>query len=137
MRRAAARYAPNGSGWADFLLGLPGNGHVNWNDSLFDYQPVWNLYFQDDWKITHHLTVNLGLRYDVQVGLKERYNELPRGFCETCVNPITSDGVYQANVANAGNLAAWQAAGVNTSSLAQVLGDDCSRRTKRTATKCL
>ena len=115
-------FAPNGSGWADFLLGLPGNGHVNWNDSLFDYQPVWNLYFQDDWKITRHLTVNLGLRYDVQIGLKERYNELPRGFCETCVNPITSDGVYKANIANAGNLAAWQAAGVNTNSLAQVLG---------------
>src|SRR5579872_3348781 len=115
-------YAPNGSGWADFLLGLPSGGNVNWNDSLFDYQPIWNLYFQDDWKITHRLTVNLGLRYDVQVGLKERYNELPRGFCETCVNPITSDGVYQANVANAGNIAAWQAAGVNTSALSQVLG---------------
>ena len=115
-------FAPNGSGWADFLLGLPGNGHVNWNDSLFDYQPVWNLYFQDDWKITHRLTVNLGLRYDVQVGLKERYNELPRGFCGTCVNPITTDGVYQANVANPANIAAWQAAGINTSALSQVLG---------------
>lgn len=115
-------FAPNGSGWADFLLGLPSGGNVNWNDSLFDYQPVWNLYFQDDWKITHRLTVNLGLRYDVQMGLKERYNELPRGFCETCVNPITTDGVYQANVANAANVAAWQAAGINTSVMAQVLG---------------
>ncbi len=116
-------YAPNGSGWADFLLGLPGSGHVNWNDSLFDYQPVWNLYAQDDWRVTHRLTVNLGLRYDVQIGLKERYNELPRGFCQTCVNPITADGVYQANVANAGNVAAWQAAGINTGVMSQVLGD--------------
>jgi hypothetical protein len=119
-------YAPNGFGWADFLLGLPDNtgssSHVNWNDSLFDYQPIWNLYAQDDWKINHRLTVNLGLRYDVQVGLKERYNELPRGFCQTCVNPITTDGVYQANIANPANLAAWKAAGVNTSSLSTVLG---------------
>ena len=115
-------YAPNGSGWADFLLGLPGGGHVNWNDSLFDYQPVWNLYFQDDWKITHRLTVNLGLRYDVQMGLKERYNELPRGFCETCVNPITADGVYQSNVNNLSNVAAWKAAGVDTAAMSQVLG---------------
>lgn len=105
-------FAPNGSGWADFLLGVPASGHVNWNDSLFDYEPVWNLYAQDDWRITHRLTVNLGLRYDVQMGLKERYNELPRGFCETCVNPITTDGAYQANVANAANQAAWAAAGV-------------------------
>jgi hypothetical protein len=120
-------FAPNGSGWADFLLGFPtsqGTGSaasgVNWNDSLFDYQPVWSLYGQDDWKVTHRLTVNLGLRYDVQIGLKERYNELPRGFCQTCVNPITSDGVYQANVANAANTAAWAAAGITVP--AQVLG---------------
>jgi hypothetical protein len=121
-------YAPNGSGWADFLLGLPtgggGNGNtssgVNWNDSLFDYQPVWSLYAQDDWKVTHRLTVNLGLRYDVQIGLKERYNELPRGFCTTCPNPITVDGVYQANIANAANTAAWAAAGITVPT--QVLG---------------
>ncbi|HTW59001.1 MAG TPA: TonB-dependent receptor [Terriglobales bacterium] len=113
-------FAPNGSGWADFLLGLPSSGHVNWNDSLFDYEPVWNLYAQDDWRITHRLTVNLGLRYDVQMGLKERYNELPRGFCMTCVNPITTDGVYQANVANPANQAAWAAAGVTVPT--QVLG---------------
>jgi hypothetical protein len=115
-------FAPNGSSWADFLLGLPASGNVNWNDSLFDYQPVWNLYFQDDWRVTHRLTVNLGLRYDVQMGLKERYNELPRGFCETCVNPITTDGTYQANVNNAANVAAWKAAGVNASAMSQVLG---------------
>jgi Carboxypeptidase regulatory-like domain len=113
-------YAPNGSGWADFLLGLPANGEVNWNDSLFDYQPVWNLYAQDDWRINHRLTLNIGLRYDVQIGLKERYNELPRGFCKTCVNPITSDGIYEANVANAANLAAWTAAGITVPT--QVLG---------------
>jgi hypothetical protein len=113
-------FAPNGSGWADFLLGLPGNGHVNWNDSLFDYQPVWNLYAQDDWRINHRLTVNIGLRYDVQMGLKERYNELPRGFCQTCVNPITTDGAFQANVGSPANVAAWKAAGVTVPT--QVLG---------------
>lgn len=114
-------YAPNGSGWADFLLGLPSqHSWVNWNDSLFDYEPVWNLYAQDDWRINHRLTVNLGLRYDVQMGLKERYNELPRGFCTTCVNPITTDGVYQANVANPANVAAWTAAGITVPT--QVLG---------------
>jgi hypothetical protein len=112
--------APNGSGWADFLMGLPGNGHVNWNDSLFDYQPVWNIYAQDDWRINHRLTLNVGLRYDVQAGLKERYNELPRGFCKTCVNPISADGIYLSNVANPSNVAAWKAAGVAVPT--QVLG---------------
>ncbi len=127
----SSTFAPNGSGWADFLLGFPTGGGsspstssgVNWNDSLFDYQPVWNLYAQDDWRINHRLTVNLGIRYDVQIGLKERYNELPRGFCQTCVNPISADGVYQANIANPANIAAWQAAGVNVGTMSQVLGD--------------
>ncbi len=115
-------FAPNGFGFADFLLGLPGEGHVNFNDSLFDYQPIYNGYVQDDWKVTHRLTLNLGLRYDVQVGLKERFNELPRGFCETCVSPLNSDGVFRSNVANAGNIAAWKAAGINVAAISQVLG---------------
>ena len=124
--RCSGTYAPNGYGWADFLLGLPGansttGSSVNWNDSLFDYQPIWNLYVQDDWKITHRLSVNLGLRYDVQMGLKERYNELPRGFCQTCVNPISADGVFQSNVVNPASLAAWSAAGITVPK--QVLGD--------------
>jgi hypothetical protein len=118
----SGNYAPNGSGWADFLLGLPGSGGVNWNDSLFDYQPVWNLYAQDDWRVTRRLSVNLGLRYDVQIGLKERYNELTRGMCLTCVNPITDDGTYQQNIATPANMAAWQAAGINLASLKTVYG---------------
>ncbi|MGO9088792.1 MAG: carboxypeptidase regulatory-like domain-containing protein [Terriglobales bacterium] len=125
-------YAPNGYGFADFLLGLPDNpgtgpnSHIDWNDSLFDYEPVWYLYAQDDWKVTHRLTINVGLRYDVQVGLKERYNELTRGVCLTCINPVTNDGVFQANVANSANQAAWQAvanvAQIKLPSLATVYG---------------
>jgi hypothetical protein len=127
----SSSYAPNGSGWADFLLGLPTSGGtnsqtssgVNWNDSLFDYQPVWSLYLQDDWKVTRRLSLNLGLRYDVQIGLKERHNELPRGFCPTCASPMNSDGVFQGNVANASNIAQWEAAGIDVASISKVVGD--------------
>ncbi len=55
-----------GAGSADFLLGLPsslgigqgvGNRHVN--NSLY------SAYFQDNWRATHNLTLNLGLRWDL------------------------------------------------------------------------
>jgi hypothetical protein len=47
---------------------------------------------------------------------------LNRGFCFACVNPVTSDPTYQANIANAGYMTAWTKAGVNVASLSQVLG---------------
>lgn len=34
------------------------------------------LYSQNDWKVTSKLTINLGLRWDVQPGVTERYNRI-------------------------------------------------------------
>jgi hypothetical protein len=104
----------------DMLLGYPSGGNVDYNDTTFQGFPTWALYFQDDWKISKRLTVNIGLRYDVQLGLRERYNRLNRGMCFTCVNPITNDPTYQANLVKDGP--ALLAAGINPASLATVYG---------------
>jgi hypothetical protein len=113
---------PNGSSLASFYLGDPGSGGVDWIDSIMEGYPVFSGYFQDNWRVNHRLTLNLGIRYDVQRGLRERHNALNRGLCLTCVNPLTNDATYQANVANSANDAAWQAAGINPSSLQTVYG---------------
>ena len=42
---------------------------------------------QDNWKITHKLTVNLGLRYDVNLPRTERYNRM-NWFNPNVVNPL-------------------------------------------------
>ena len=118
----SAQNSPNGSSLASLYLGVPTGGHVDWNKTIFEGQPVWAVYFQDNWRVNHQLTLNLGLRYDVQRGLRERHNNLNRGLCLTCVNPITNDPTYQANISNAANLATWAAAGVDTTALQQVLG---------------
>ncbi len=107
---------------ADLLLGYPDSGHVDYNYTIFDYTPVWAAYVQDDWKITRHLTVNIGVRYDVQVGTREHHNYLNRGVCMTCVNPITNTPQFQANVNNPANIAAWAAAGIDPNSLKVAYG---------------
>ncbi|HEX3437290.1 MAG TPA: TonB-dependent receptor [Pseudacidobacterium sp.] len=119
---------PNGSSLASFYLGLPAAGDTNhsngidWFNSIMEGYPVYAIYFQDNWRVNSRLTLNLGLRYDVQRGLRERYNHLNRGLCFTCVNPLTNEASYQTNVANAANVAAWTAAGINPSSLDTVYG---------------
>jgi Carboxypeptidase regulatory-like domain/TonB dependent receptor len=110
----------NGSALADFYLGYPSGGGIDWFGTNSEGEPVYAVYFQDDWRVTPKLTLNLGIRYDVQRGLRDRHNALDAGLCLTCVNPVTSDANFQANIANAGNIAAWQAAGVSAPT--QVLG---------------
>ncbi|HKS41821.1 MAG TPA: TonB-dependent receptor [Blastocatellia bacterium] len=53
-----------GNGLADFLLGYPSGAQLS-NLAVVD-QRLWmySNFFQDDWKITPRLTVNIGLRYD-------------------------------------------------------------------------
>jgi hypothetical protein len=116
-----AHNLPNGSGLVDLLMGYPTGGSIDWNETPFEGQPIFGIYAQDDWRVNHRLTINLGVRWDVQRGLRSRTNELNRGMCFTCVNPISTDPNYQANIADAHNIAQWAAAGIPTPG-AQVLG---------------
>jgi hypothetical protein len=58
----------SGIAFADFLLGDPtstGNGVPN-NYITRNISSQYGLFIQDDWKLTPHLTINAGLRYDLQ-----------------------------------------------------------------------
>jgi hypothetical protein len=66
-----------GSSMASFLLGLPVNGsQVTEEPTGSDASAYAAAYVQDDWKVTSKLTVNLGLRWDVDIPRTERYNRL-------------------------------------------------------------
>src|SRR5215468_11022869 len=54
-----------GSALADFMLGYVRNANINPAHTSTDLWNWWqSYYFNDDWKLTPRLTVNLGLRYD-------------------------------------------------------------------------
>ena len=48
--------------------------------SFAERNNVWALFMQDDWKLTRKLTLTLGLRYEVESPLSERYNRSVRSF---------------------------------------------------------
>jgi hypothetical protein len=78
--------AQSGNGIATFLLGYVG-GRVENNvfpTNLGKYYAPW---FQDDWKVNRRLTLNLGVRWDINGPPDERYNRLNRGFDPNVINP--------------------------------------------------
>ena len=80
--------ALSGNSIASWLLGTPSSGSVTWNVFpiyMFRYFAPWVQY---DWKVTPRLTVNLGLREDLNVPPHERYNRMNRGFDPNAANPI-------------------------------------------------
>lgn len=64
-----------GSDTADMLLGLPNNGSSFPTAATAFWSQHYNaLYFQDDWKVNSKLTLNLGLRWDLEQPVTERHN---------------------------------------------------------------
>jgi hypothetical protein len=84
------RNSSDGSGIASVLLGLPNSGYIDYNDTYYRTWPYVAGYVQDDWRVGHHLTLNLGLRYDIQIPFVERWNRVNSGFDFNSVNPLTS-----------------------------------------------
>ncbi|MBL8188816.1 MAG: TonB-dependent receptor [Acidobacteria bacterium] len=79
--------ALSGSGIADLLLGAPNGGNIDNNVFPIYMAKYYAPWFQDDWKVTRKLTLNLGLRYDANLPGVERYNRLNYDFNTTTVNP--------------------------------------------------
>jgi hypothetical protein len=91
--RANTPDAVSGNELASFLLGLPTTASVDRGIDTAFRNRYYAVFVQDDWKVTSRLTLNLGLRYDYESPLVERYDRMLRGFDFGASAPITAPGL--------------------------------------------
>src|SRR5262249_48215455 len=88
--------SPNsGFSFASYLLGLPSSGSADFNPAISISYSYFGGYIQDDLKLSSKLTLNLGLRYELETARNERYDRLS-WFDPNVASPIGS----QAGIAN-------------------------------------
>ena len=80
--------SPIGQGLASLLFGLPTGGYIDRNSPFSEQSRFLALYIQDGWRATRRLTVNLGIRYEYEFPITERYNRFTRGFDFESPSPV-------------------------------------------------
>ncbi len=80
--------ASTGYGVASLLLGTANSGSTGIAAYPLNSKHYYGAYLQDDWKATSKLTLNLGLRYEIQTAPTERHNGQSY-FDYSAVNPIS------------------------------------------------
>jgi hypothetical protein len=63
---------------ASFLLGYPGSGSTQIVARLALQSKYGGWYFQDDWRVSRKLTLNVGFRYNLETFFTERFNHYAR-----------------------------------------------------------
>lgn len=91
--------APLGQDIASFMLGLPSSGNYDLNTSRTQQANYYAFFVQDDWRVRRNLTLNLGLRYEREGAVTERFNRTTIGFDPAGVNSIAkaAQAAYAAN----------------------------------------
>ena len=89
--------APFGQDFASFLLGLPTGGTMSRPAAYREKSSVLSFFAHDDWRVTNNLTLNLGVRWEIESPLTESENRFVSGFDFETASPIAAQA--QANYA--------------------------------------
>lgn len=84
--------------FAAFLLGMPSTIAIQRLADYNENSKTFGFFVQDDWRVNDKLTLNLGVRYEVETPLSEINNASVSGFDYDYVQPISA----AANAAYAG-----------------------------------
>ncbi len=85
---AATDSSSSGNGIASMLLGTMSSATAVNNIAPAAQKRYFAWYLEDAWKLTNRLTVNYGLRYEIQAPITERYNR-QNYFNYTTPNPLS------------------------------------------------
>ena len=89
----ATRASPTaGFAHASFLLGYAAGGANNISPAMAAQYLYYSAFFQDDWRVSRKLTLNLGLRYEYSAPRTDRYDQLTN-FSYAGAVPLNASGL--------------------------------------------
>ncbi len=77
---------------ASFLTGY-GTGFIDNNTGVSIQNVYYGIYFQDDFRVSPKLTLNMGVRYEYETPRTERYDRTTRGFAYDAASPLKVPGL--------------------------------------------
>jgi hypothetical protein len=86
----------SGTAMASLLLGMPSSAsgsRLGYTSPLTLQNIYTGFFFQDDWKVSRRLTLNLGLRYEMEAPSTERFDRLLYSFDPTLDLGLTAPGL--------------------------------------------
>ncbi len=87
---AVSTAANRGLEWAAFMLGVPSTVLIDTSDDYYVTNPYLGFYVHDDWRVSAKLTLNLGVRYELEGGFVERFDRAIGQFDPAAELPVAA-----------------------------------------------